>query len=712
MLSVMHRSWRFLVAFLVLVGVASAVSAEGTVTDVKVVGGSNQVRIEVSASGPVQHRAKALTQPQNQIIVDVFPAKLGKSVKGDMPINKGLVSNASVKQLTDNTVRITVNTISLPEYTVRKGDKGLTLAVSTTDIAEAKATSAPAAPVAVSEPMTPAPVAPKAPVPQPQPQRQPRIMVRPTRVAQAPVKMEALTGSGQTTSALRRRPAPRRVGPRQKLVTLDFVNADLVYVIKILAKEMGRNVYIGPGVEGSVTVTLRSVPVDGALALILKMQENEYAYKLVQPNTLIVAAPEKINQIEDDILQKQVAPRVPVNAVRQEILLENAPAGKVIGFLQSQYKNVEFIPHPTMNGFYAVGSRTDVLSIKNDIPNLDRVPVAPPPPQREFVQVKYGDLNEVKSLLATLVPDVQMNVDARQSMLILEGAPGAIEQAKELLDTLDRPLDQVMIECKVVDLSESGRKNIGISWGSNGAVGATNITFEEGYRSGVGVPLASVSTGGGTLTPFSPFELVGDLGQIATNPYQGAFQGFQTLSTTRAFPLGIGTFARSGLALQANINYLIATSEAKVLAAPRVAAQSGTEAQIHIGDKFPIVYFDPRAGQFQVNYVDIGIKLDVTATVKQDGYVLCKILPEVSTLVELVNNQYPRTAVRKVTTDARIKDGETLVLGGLIREEDVQSVQKVPLLGDLPVLGSLFRNTTVTKTRNEVVIMLTPTIMK
>ena len=72
MLSVMHRSWRFLMALLVLVGFASVAYADGTVTDVKVVGGSNTVRIEVSASGPVQHRAKALTQPQNQIIVDVF----------------------------------------------------------------------------------------------------------------------------------------------------------------------------------------------------------------------------------------------------------------------------------------------------------------------------------------------------------------------------------------------------------------------------------------------------------------------------------------------------------------------------------------------------------------------------------------------------------------------------------------------------------------
>jgi type II secretory pathway component GspD/PulD (secretin) len=688
-------------ALLVLVGFASVVYAEGTVTDVKVVGGSNTVRIEVSASGPVQHRAKALTQPQNQIIVDVFPAKLGGNVKGDMPINKGLVSSATVKQLTDNTVRITVSTISLPDYNVvtSSGSKGLTLSVSTVTMAEGKVSNAPAEPAQPSEPVAPKQTK--------QPKQPVAVHVKPVQVAQAPrpsaPKMQALSGTGQQMSALRRRPAPRRPVNRVKLVSLDFVNADLVYVIKVLAKEMGRNVYIGPGVEGSVTVTLKSVPVDGALALILKMQENDIAYKLVGYNTLIVAAPEKVNQIEEDILGKQFAPRTPANSVRQEVLLEKAPAAKVIGFLQGQYKNVEFIPHPTMNGFYAVGSRGDILSIKNDVPNLDRVPDVPPPPQREFVQVKYGDLNEVKSLLATLVPDVQMNVDTRQSTLILEGAPGAIEQAKELMDQLDKPLDQVVLECKVVDLTEAGRKNLGVLWTSNtGAPGSINVSFEEAFRGTLAVPL-----NGNQLTQAGPFELIGNLAQGI-----GAFQGFTTLSPARAFPMPIGAFGRTGLAFEANLNFLVSQNEAKVLASPRVAAQSGTEAQIHIGDKFPIVYFDPRAGQFQVNYVDIGIKLDVTANVKTDGYVVCKILPEVSTLVELVNNQYPRTAVRKVTTDARIKDGETLVLGGLIREEDIQAVQKIPLLGDLPIFGTMFRNTSVTKTRNEVVIMLTPQIMK
>jgi type II secretory pathway component GspD/PulD (secretin) len=177
-------------------------------------------------------------------------------------------------------------------------------------------------------------------------------------------------------------------------------------------------------------------------------------------------------------------------------------------------------------------------------------------------------------------------------------------------------------------------------------------------------------------------------------------------------PVSIGSFARTPLAINATINFLITQNEAKILASPRVASISGKPALIHIGDKYPIVYFDPRAGQFQVQYVDIGIKLDVTSTVKSDGYVLIEVRPEVSTLLELINNQYPRTAVRIIETNMRVKDGDTIIMGGLIREEDIQNISKIPLLGDLPILGTLFRNVSTTKNRNEVVVMLTPHIMR
>lgn len=703
MLSVMHRYWKILLSCFFLTVLTTAGYAEGSVTDVKITDAANTVKIEIISNGPVQHRTKSLTQPQKAIVIDVFPAKLGANVKAHYAVNKGLVSNVRVKQLTDNTVRVTVDAVSLPEYKVvtSSGSKGLTVAVSTSNIAEGKATTAP---VEVAE--TPKqPVAPKAHPKQPKapkatprtaPQEPVKVLTnRDVKVAKANRNVSTLPGTpafqgqGESVSALRPRVVPRSTRPRQKMVSLDFVNADLVYVIKVLCKEMGRNVYVGPGVEGSVTVTLKSVPVEGALALILKMQENEFDYKLVEPNTIIVAPKEKLGTIPDDILQKgPKGPRITASMIRQEVLLEKAPAAKVISFLEGQYKNVSFNPHPTMNGFYVTGEKKDILQIKSEIANLDRVPDPPAKPEREFIRVNYGDLNEVKSLLATLVPDVQYNVDVRRNTLILEGSPSAIEQVKELLDQLDRPNDMVMIDVKVVDLSETGRKALGATWGSTTAPGSLATTFQEG---GVGQSVQRVAApGGATVLTLDPVAV--------------------------ALPIATGipiqAFSRTPFLITTNLQFLIEQGEAKIMASPRVGTISGKPALIHIGDKFPIVYFDPRAGQFQVQYVDIGIKLDVKADVKSDGNVECDLNPEVSTLVGLVNNQYPRTTVRRVQTVMRVKDGDTIVMGGLIREEDVSNVQKIPFLGDLPILGAMFRNVTNSKARNEVVLMLTPHVMR
>ncbi len=697
--SVTQKGVKFLLACMLTVGFAfSTVSAASaaTVTEVKVNNSQGVLNVEIGASGAVKHRAKTLSKPQKLIVVDVFPAVLGKNVKTSFEVNQGLVEKVRVKQYNDNTVRVYVDVITHPEFRVMtaQSSQGLTLAISTAQMAEGKATSTPST-SASEAPMT-------AKQPAAQPVSRPRVAQSSPQPRTAPRRVKntmAMSGAGKApVSALRPRRAPKRAPkPKQRLVTLDFVNADLVYVIKVLAKEMNRNVYVGPTVDGSVTVTLKNVPVEGALNLILKMQENEYDYKVLD-KTIVVAAPEKLAEIPDDILDpgNMREPLLPEDTVRQEFLLEKAPSAKVVDFLAGQYDRVKFTPHPTMNGFYAQGSKNDILQIKREVPNLDRVPEPPPPPLREFLSVKYGDINEVRTLLSTLIPDVQYNVDTRLSLIIAEGSPGAIDQVKELLAELDRPVDQVMIDVKVVDLSENGRKQLGVTWGQQGAPGSITTTFTEGI------------TGQTIRRNNLQNDAALDLASAIATPVAG----IGITQALQAVPVAISPFARSPLIFDASIQYLVTQGEAKVLASPRVATRSGRDALIHIGDKFPIVYFDPRAGQFQVQYVDIGIKLDVKPEIKADGYVLVDLRPEVSTLVELVNNQYPRTAVRTVNTSMRVKDGDTIIVGGLINEQDLQSVTKVPLLGDLPIIGTLFRQTTVTKSRNEVVLMLTPSVMR
>lgn len=668
-----------------------------TVTGVKVSQDGQKLNVEVGTSGRVQHRSKVLTSPQKFIVVDVFPAKLSDGVPASTEVNKGLVEKIRVKQYAENTVRIYVDVVSPPEFKVvtAPDSKGLTLAIEANKMASGGTKTTPETTAQASAPSRPAASSAARPVAQSRPVVN---RVRPV----APARSAAFDGEGKApVSALRARRAPRRAkAPTQKLVTLDFVNADLVYVLKVLAKEMNRNIYVGPTVSGSVTVTLNNVPVEGAMALILQMQENEYDYKILDSygsKTIVVAAPEKLSEIADDVLAMDNVKEtiLPADAVRMEYLLEEAPSAKVVDFLKDEYPKVKFTAHPTMNGFYANGSKDDLLQIKRELANLDRVPEPPAPPLREFLPVNYGAIDEVRGLLSTLVPDAQYNVDTRRNLLIVEGSPGAIDQVRELLAELDRPADQVMVDLKVVDLSDNGTKSLGVTWGQNGAAGTLTTSLLEGA---IGSRPVSAFVSGNDPDPRN--NVIVDR---TFTPGSGA---------PAQVPLSIGSFARTPFALTASIQFLVTQNEAKLLASPRVASISGKESLIHVGDKYPIVYFDPRAGQFQVQYVDIGIKMDVTATVKSDDFVEVQVRPEVSTLLELINNQYPRTAVRIVESTMRVKDGDTIIIGGLINEQDLQNVTKVPLLGDLPVLGALFRSTSVTRSRNEVVIMMTPSIMR
>jgi type II secretory pathway component GspD/PulD (secretin) len=227
-----------------------------------------------------------------------------------------------------------------------------------------------------------------------------------------------------------------------------------------------------------------------------------------------------------------------------------------------------------------------------------------------------------------------------------------------------------MMDIKVIDLSESGSKSMGFTWGPSGAEGSATTTFSENVSAG--------TAGGGGGNVDLPFTF----------------------------------FTRSPFTFNTTIRYLISHGEAKVLASPRVATMSGQQASIHIGDKYPIVYFDPRAGQFQVTYVDIGIKLTVKPTVTADDYIVASISPTVSNLLELVNNQYPHTVERSCETNLRVRDGHTIIIGGMMRQDEKVNINKIPLLGDIPIFGEFFRNNFKSRSTNEVIIMITPKIMR
>jgi type IV pilus assembly protein PilQ len=282
--------------------------------------------------------------------------------------------------------------------------------------------------------------------------------------------------------------------------------------------------------------------------------------------------------------------------------------------------------------------------------------------------IKYANPPDLAKQLAGVIPASSFSVDARTDTVIVSGTPDIIQSARNFLALADVPAPQVVFEVKVLDVSRTGNMDVGTQW-----VGSSPFDLFENCLACTGpvtVPAATISGNG-----------------IAPQP-----------------------FTRNALFIQGQLNYLINHNEAKVLANPRVAALDNQPANLLVGQTYPLVYYDPRSGQFQAQYIDIGIKIIITPVVNTDGYVTTTLHVERSSIVGLVQ-QFPILDNRKAESVLRVKDGDTIVLGGLLDDESTATVSKVPLLGDIPILGAFFKNVQRTTTHEEVVFLITPHIM-
>ena len=493
-----------------------------------------------------------------------------------------------------------------------------------------------------------------------------------------------------------------------KLVSLDLVNADLIYVLKILAKELGMNIVTDPTVQGSVTMTLKDVPASGALNIVVKM--SGYDYKRVD-NTIVVGDPKLLATIPSNIMNVKKGAEI-----TQAIPLEHAKAADISSMVSASYPDAKVQSDPRGTALIVSADPDSMKAIRSFVSQLDYDVPAPIPPRTEIVALKGAKGEEILPILQKLVPTLSYDVDKRLNSLILTGDEASVSLCKDYLEQLDAHLQQISLDVKVVDLTESGSKSFGGQWGTSsdniggGMLVDTTLTEFPSNKSGGWDGDYSVINGEKPVYD-SQTGLRYEPNIVNYSDLWHPTPTYASGSPGTNYPMPIGYFTRSGLVLQFQLQALITATEAKVLASPRLTTKSGEKAEVHIGERYPIVYYDPRAGQYQVQYVDIGTNLELTATVLPDGYVELNMKPDISNLLGLVNDQYPRTANRTANITMRVKDGDTMVLAGLLREDEQKTTRKVPLLGDIPIIGHLFKTESVDKSKNEVVIMVTPQIL-
>ncbi len=400
--------------------------------------------------------------------------------------------------------------------------------------------------------------------------------------------------------------------PGEEKLNLDLRDAAVVDVLDALARLCGWNLVTDPSVGGKITIHLVGVTCQETLGFLLEV--NNLGYRRVGA-TLIVEPASKL------------AP---------------PPPGPVVRVYHLQYLQPP-LPSEALVGGGASGVATlsgGAGQVKKDVGAL---------------------LDLFRGTGAT------MGYDDRTNALVVTGTPTQQEAVAALLQQLDVPVGQVIVQAVVVDITSTSLKDLGVEW----SVMNAPLTFTE-------VP-----------PPPAP-------GQLA-----------------------VGPVLRD--ALFAKLHALVQEGFAKVLSDPRVGTFDGQEALIFAGDQIPIVNSttagNPPVTTQTVTFQPIGVTLKVIPKVNADRTITVQIHPVVTTATSFTAatatnpNGLPIIATREAVTSMQVGDGDSIILGGLMKFSDVANIKKIPLLGDLPFIGSLFRLTNVNHTESEVVIIMTPRIL-
>ena len=277
--------------------------------------------------------------------------------------------------------------------------------------------------------------------------------------------------------------------------------------------------------------------------------------------------------------------------------------------------------------------------------------------------------------------DKRVAVNKDVNALILYGTDSEYQRAKELLKSLDIPLKQISIEAKVLAVNKSAAKDLGIEWKWSEAPQYPDYT-----------------PGNTTIYNGNPVITEGHYTRKHNNSGYGIIQFGRN-------PEGLHYEMYYG----AKINALISNGKAKMLSRPNVTTIQGNEAIMSVGDRIPVPRVDISNSVTTTSYTyeESGIILKVTPRINEDGSITAAVYTEVSTPQYVADMGVYRFNKRSADTIVTLKDGEPMIIGGLIGKEEEKNLSKIPFLGDLPILGALFRNHHKSKSESELMIFLT-----
>ncbi len=392
--------------------------------------------------------------------------------------------------------------------------------------------------------------------------------------------------------------------------------------------------------------------------------------------------------------------------------------------------------------------------------NLNEEPVT-----TDVFVINYARAADILPTISSLVDPAKgkIVVDARSNSLVITERPSRLTRIRPIIEQLDKATDQVMIETKFVEVTNTDIKNIGVNWASlqnygigvggmqstftrnraqtlsdgvqanngttttlnNGTTRANTTTTTNGQTSGSTISNNVTSANGVQTTNSSTGSTGGLTNQTNVTGTNGTTVDNTSIATNALNFLNnvanTGDTARQITALFSADDFRLVLSalqsqnDVKIVSNPTIVTLNNNEATINVGESDPIpnYAFNPQTGSFEVNgftYKDIGIILKVTPQVNARGFIKLTLAPEVSQkngTLQFGAAQLPIIATRKAVTQVSLKDGYTMGIGGLLSTNSSKGQVKVPVLGSIPVMGRLFRSDTKNTQVTNLIIFIT-----
>ena len=439
-------------------------------------------------------------------------------------------------------------------------------------------------------------------------------------------------------------------------VTVDYHGANLVNVLRTLSFSNDLNMVISDKISGTVTMSVKDAQLDDLLEAILR--SNGYTY--IQSGNLV-----EIMSLED-AKKMQESDR----SISKVFSLKKVDASELSEDVKLLLKDGDTsIVNADTNSITVRAKKSELISVKKFLDERDGIKKEDAQKNVELIRVKHMTPQKAYEILGEIGYKITGDIKYSESLggLLVIASSEEADTLKSIMDKIDVPELQVVIEVRILEVQEGNDRDWGIGWGYN----STDL------------------------------ESVGDSYVDASSLSDGITLGLGLLGTDQ---------------FSAVYRNIVEDSSTEILAKPVITTINGKKAKIELTEEVPykeLEYVSDSGDATSTSYEfkEVGITMEVTPVITDDGMIKIEVTPEISEVTGYTDDGVPYVSSRKVETNVIVRNGQTLAIGGLIKDTQSITDSKDPFLSKIPILGYLFKNSSNSKSKTNLMIFITPKII-